>query len=66
LSFYKAVFVGDVPAGVSLEFHQSPLKGVREEFRNLRIILTKQPGRSPSLLEHTTTPISVAVTAFIS
>jgi len=37
----EAVFVGDVPAGVSLEFHQSPLKGVREEFRNLRIILTK-------------------------
>lgn len=39
----EAEFVGDVPAGVSLDFHPTPLKGAREEFRNLRITLTK-PG----------------------
>jgi hypothetical protein len=37
----EAEFVGEVPAGVSLDFHPAPLKGVREEFRNLRITLTK-------------------------
>jgi hypothetical protein len=36
----EAQFVDDVPAGVSLDFRPAPLKGVREEFRNLRIILT--------------------------
>jgi len=39
----EAEFVGDAPSGVSLEFHPAPLKGVREEFRNLRITLAK-PG----------------------
>lgn len=37
----EAQFVGDVPAGVSLDFRPAPLKGVREELRNLRITLTK-------------------------
>lgn len=37
----EADLVGDVPAGVSLDFHPAPLKGVREEVRNLRITLTK-------------------------
>jgi len=37
----EADFVGDVPEGVSLDFHAAPLKGVREEVRNLRITLTK-------------------------
>jgi hypothetical protein len=36
----EAEFVGDVPAGVSLDFRPAPLKGVGEEFRNLRITLT--------------------------
>lgn len=36
----EAQFVDDVPAGVSLDFRPAPLKGVREEFRNLRITLT--------------------------
>lgn len=36
----EAQFVGDVPGGVSLDFRSAPLKGVREEFRNLRITLT--------------------------
>jgi hypothetical protein len=39
----EAAFVGDVPEGVSLDFQPAPLKGVREEVRRLRIILTK-PG----------------------
>lgn len=39
----EAEFVGDVPAGASLDFRPAPLKGVREEFRNLRITLTN-PG----------------------
>jgi hypothetical protein len=39
----EAAFVGDVPEGVRLEFKPAPLKGVREEVRHLRIILTK-PG----------------------
>jgi hypothetical protein len=39
----EAQFVGEVPAGVSLDFRPTPLKGVREEFRNLRITLTN-PG----------------------
>src|SRR2546430_11195875 len=37
----EAEFVGDVPAGVSLDFHPAPLKGVREEFRRLSITLIK-------------------------
>ena len=37
----EAEFVGDAPTGASLEFHRVPLKGVREEFRNLRITLTR-------------------------
>ena len=36
----EAQFVGDVPEGVSLDFRPAPLKGVREESRNLRITLT--------------------------
>jgi hypothetical protein len=37
----EAEFVGDTPAGVSLDFHPEPLKGVREELRHLRITLTR-------------------------
>jgi len=37
----EAEFVGDTPAGVNLDFHPVPLKGVREEFRHLRITLTR-------------------------
>ena len=37
----EAEFVGDTPAGVNLDFHPAPLKGSREEFRNLRITLSK-------------------------
>lgn len=37
----QAAFVGDIPAGVSLDFHPALLKGVREEVRDLRITLTK-------------------------
>jgi hypothetical protein len=37
----EAEFVGDSPAGVSLDFHPEPLKGVREELRHLRITLTR-------------------------
>jgi hypothetical protein len=33
----------DAPAGVTLEFHPDPLKGVPEELRKLQITLTK-PG----------------------
>jgi hypothetical protein len=36
----EAQFVGDIPGGVSLDFRPAPLKGVREESRNLRITLT--------------------------
>lgn len=36
----EAEFASDVPAGVSLDFRPAPLKGVREEFRSLRITLT--------------------------
>jgi hypothetical protein len=39
----EAEFVGDTPAGVNLDFHPEPLKGVREEFRHLRITLAR-PG----------------------
>lgn len=35
--------VADAPAGTTLEFHPVPLKGIPEELRELRIILTK-PG----------------------
>ena len=35
--------MGNTPAGVTLDFHPEPLKGVPEELRNLRITLTK-PG----------------------
>jgi hypothetical protein len=37
----EAALVGDVPAGVSLDFHPAPLKGVPEELRNIRITLMK-------------------------
>jgi hypothetical protein len=37
----EAGFVGDVPPGIILDFPSVPLKGVPEEFRNLRITLTK-------------------------
>jgi hypothetical protein len=37
----EAELVGNVPEGVSLDFHAAPLKGVREEVRNLRITLTR-------------------------
>jgi len=37
----EAEFVGDTPAGVNLDFHPEPLKGVREELRHLRITLTR-------------------------
>jgi hypothetical protein len=37
----EAEIVGDTPAGVSLDFHPAPLRGVREEFRHLRITLTR-------------------------
>lgn len=37
----EAAFVGDVPEGVNLDFKPAPLKGLREEVRHLRIILTK-------------------------
>jgi hypothetical protein len=37
----EAEFVGDTPAGVNLDFHPEPLKGVREEFRHLLITLTR-------------------------
>jgi hypothetical protein len=37
----EAEFVGDAPAGITLDFHPEPLKGMREELRHLRIILTR-------------------------
>jgi len=37
----EAEFVGNTPAGVNLDFHPEPLKGVREELRHLRITLTR-------------------------
>lgn len=37
----EADFVGDTPAGVDLDFHPAPLKGVREEFRHLGITLMR-------------------------
>ena len=39
----EAEVAGDAPAGVTLDFHPQPLKGVPEELRTLRITLTK-PG----------------------
>lgn len=33
----EAALVGDTPAGVELDFHPEPLKGVPEEFRMLQI-----------------------------
>ena len=39
----EAEFVGDTPEGVNLDFHSERLKGLREEFRHLRITL-KRPG----------------------
>lgn len=39
----EAELVGNAPAGVTLDFHPAPLKGVPEELRALRIVLT-QPG----------------------
>lgn len=37
----EAEFVGDVPAGVRLDFHPAPLKGLREESLKLSITLRK-------------------------
>jgi hypothetical protein len=37
----EAELVGVTPAGVNLDFHPEPLKGVREELRHLRITLTR-------------------------
>lgn len=37
----EAELVGDTPAGVSVDFHPEPLTGQREEFRHLRITLTR-------------------------
>jgi len=37
----EAELVGDTPAGVNLDFHPEPLKGVREELRHLLITLTR-------------------------
>ncbi len=37
----EAELVGDAPAGVTLDFHPEPLKGVVQEIRTLRIILTQ-------------------------
>jgi hypothetical protein len=37
----EAELVGDPPAGVQLDFRPLPLKGVREEFRNLLVTLTR-------------------------
>jgi hypothetical protein len=39
----EAELVGDAPAGVTLDFHPTPLKGLPEEQRILRITLAK-PG----------------------
>lgn len=39
----EAELVGEAPAGAALDFHPEPLKGVKEELRTLRIVLTK-PG----------------------
>jgi len=37
----EAEFVGEAPEGAILDFHPEPLRGVREELRTLRIVLTK-------------------------
>jgi len=37
----EAELVGDIPAGVQLDFHPERLKGVREEMRHLRITLSR-------------------------
>jgi hypothetical protein len=39
----EAQLIGETPAGVYLDFHSEPLKGVPEESRQLHIMLTK-PG----------------------
>jgi len=39
----EASFVGDPPAGATLEFHPEPLKGAPQELRRLHITLTR-PG----------------------
>jgi hypothetical protein len=39
----EAELVGNAPAGVTLDFHPAPLKGLPEELRALRIVLS-QPG----------------------
>jgi hypothetical protein len=38
----EAVLVGDPPAGVTLDFHPEPLRGVPEEVRKLYITLTRR------------------------
>jgi hypothetical protein len=37
----EAELIGDSPAGVNLDFHPEPLKGIREEMRHLHITLTR-------------------------
>jgi hypothetical protein len=39
----EAAFVGDAPAGATLDFHPAPLKGAPHELRSLRITLA-HPG----------------------
>ena len=39
----EAQFVGEAPAGVTLDFHPEPLRGIPEELRKLHITMTK-PG----------------------
>jgi hypothetical protein len=36
----EAEFVGEAPAGVRVDFHPAPLKGIPEELRELHITLT--------------------------
>jgi hypothetical protein len=49
----EAELVGDIPAGVTLDFHPEPLKGVPEELRNLRITLIR-PGSTDVTLSFRT------------
>ena len=39
----EAQFVGETPAGVTLDFHPEPLRGIPEELRTLHVTMTK-PG----------------------
>jgi len=38
----EAELVGDVPPGVTLDFHPAPLKGLPKEFRMLHLTLTRR------------------------